>query len=118
LFDNVEFLTDYNWRWNDSAERLDGRDIGVRHATLPFVWAMEILGVLGLALLLRRRQLLIPLVAVYFFAVALVTVSPPRLRAPFDVLTCVAVGCLLAAGGKHLRARQRLRRPESLSPDS
>ena len=66
--------------------------MGVRHATLPFVWVMEILGALGLALMARRGQILVPLVAVYFFAVALVTVSPPRLRAPYDVLTCVAVG--------------------------
>lgn len=117
LFDNVEFLTDYNWRWNDSAERLDGRNIGVRHATLPFVWAMEIIGALGLILLVRRRQVLAPLVAAYFFAVALVTVSPPRLRAPYDVLTCVAVGYLVAALWQRVKGL-RQDAVEVQSPDS
>lgn len=114
LFDNVEFLTDYNWRWNDSAEKLDGRNIGVRHSTLPFVWLMEVLGVLSLALLVRRRQILVPLVAAYFFAVALVTVSPPRLRAPFDVLACVAVGCLLSSAVTYLGTKRTAGRTEEL----
>lgn len=114
VLDNVEFLTDYDWRWSDGAERLDGRNIGVRHVTLPFVWVMEVLGALGLILLLRRGRILVPLVAVYFFAVALVTVSPPRLRAPFDVLTCVAVGYLTTVARDQLRDRWK----RSPSPDA
>jgi 4-amino-4-deoxy-L-arabinose transferase-like glycosyltransferase len=118
LLDNVEFLTDYNWRWDDSAERLDGRNMGVRHATLPFVWATEILGAIGLVLLARRGQVLVPLVALYFFAVALVTVSPPRLRAPYDVLTCVAVGYLATVVWKHFEARRGLSGSKEMHSDA
>jgi 4-amino-4-deoxy-L-arabinose transferase-like glycosyltransferase len=117
LLNNVKYLTDEDWRWNDSAERLDGRNMAVRHATLPFVWLMEILGIAGLILLIRRKQFLVPIVAVYFFAVALVTVSPPRLRAPFDVLACVAVGCLASWAVAYFRTRHRDGRPEELVAD-
>jgi len=94
---NVEFLLDISWQRNDNPERLDGRNLDVRHATLPVVWLLEALAVVGLVRMLRRRDgLLVAVTAGYFIAVALVTVAPPRLRAPFDVLGCVAVGVLVA----------------------
>jgi len=95
--DNLQFLLDISWQTNDVAERLDGRNLAVRHVTLPVIWVLEVLAVIGLVPLLRRRDgLLVAVTACYFIAVALVTVAPPRLRAPFDVLGCVAVGVLVA----------------------
>jgi len=95
--DNLLFVLDISWQTDDDAERLDGRNLAVRHATLPVIWLLEVLALVGLVPLLRRRDgLLVAVTACYFIAVALVTVAPPRLRAPFDVLGCVAVGLLVA----------------------
>lgn len=112
LWQNVRFYTDISWRANDGPERLDGRNIGFRHATLPFVWLVEILGLVGFVLMLRRRLgMLVALTAAYMTAVSLITVSPPRLRAPADVLACVAIGFLVAA------VLRRRRRPEPSAAD-
>jgi 4-amino-4-deoxy-L-arabinose transferase-like glycosyltransferase len=98
LWQNVRYYTDISWRANDNPERLDGRNLAFRHATLPFVWLVEILGLVGFVLLRRRRLgVLVLLTAAYMTAVSLITVSPPRLRAPVDVLFCVAIGVLVAA---------------------
>jgi 4-amino-4-deoxy-L-arabinose transferase-like glycosyltransferase len=97
LIQNVGYLTDFSWHANANAERIDGRNLAVRHATLPFVWLVELAGLAGLVLLVRRRQWLVPIAAAYFFVVALATVSPPRLRAPVDALFCVAVGVLVTS---------------------
>lgn len=110
---NVLFLFDVSWARNDDPERLDGRNLAVRHATLPVVWLLEVLGIVGLVGLVRRRDgLLVAVTAAYFVAVALVTVAPPRLRAPFDVLACVAIGVLVS----RLSRRRRRQDPPEQPP--
>ncbi len=104
---NVLYLSDYYWRTNDRAEGLDGRNIAFRHATLPFVWLVLLLGAAGLWVMRRQRLgALIVLSAAYMTAVSLITVSPPRLRAPLDVLCCIAGGVLIAAVVERIRARR------------
>jgi hypothetical protein len=110
---NVGYLSDYFWHTNDGAEALDGRNIAFRHATLPFVWLVLLLGAAGLWIMRRQRLgAVIVLSAAYMTAVALITVSPPRLRAPLDVLCCVAVGVLVAAVVDRVRARRAAGAPQ------
>lgn len=109
---NVLYLFDYHWRGNDNAERLDGRNITFRHRTLPFVWLVLLVGAVGFVLMRRRRLgVLIVLTAAYMAAVSVVTVSPPRLRAPVDVLCCVGVGVVVA------EIRRRRKRPAASGVD-
>ena len=111
LWQNLRYLFDVSWRANDNPERLDGRNIGFRHATLPFVWAVLLVGAVGFVLMRRRRLGVLALITVvYMIAVSIVTVSPPRLRAPVDVLVCVAVGMVVAA------VLERRKRPEPVAP--
>jgi 4-amino-4-deoxy-L-arabinose transferase-like glycosyltransferase len=106
---NTRRLVDETWSLNDGPERQDGRPIGLRHATLPLVWLVEIAGVVGLVRMTRQArrdyrnrpraegrlgQGLIPLVALYFFVVSILTVSVPRLRAPDDAMLIIAIGVL------------------------
>jgi 4-amino-4-deoxy-L-arabinose transferase-like glycosyltransferase len=110
---NVGYLSDYFWHTNDGAEALDGRNIAFRHRTLPYVWLVLLLGAAGLWIMRRQRLgAVIVLSAAYMTAVSLITVSPPRLRAPLDVLCCVAVGVLVAAVVDRVRARRAARAPE------
>jgi 4-amino-4-deoxy-L-arabinose transferase-like glycosyltransferase len=103
---NLLYLFDVRWRVNDHAERLDGRNIAFRHRTLPFVWLVLIASPVGFALMRRRRLgVLVILTAVYMVGVSVLTVSPPRLRAPYDVLACVAAGVLVAAVQQWRRGR-------------
>ncbi len=105
---NLGYLYDIRWRDNDHAERLDGRDIAFRHRTLVFVWLVLLVGAVGLVLARRSRLGVLALVTVaYMTAVSIITVSPPRLRAPIDVLACVGVGVVVAA-----LVRRRARRAE------
>ncbi len=111
IWSNMRRLVDQPWRLNDGPEAQDGRPLGLRHASLPLVWLVEIAGFVGLIRMTRRarrdyraRQTrdgrlgsgMIPLLALYFFAVSALTVSVPRLRAPDDVLMIIAVGVLAA----------------------
>jgi 4-amino-4-deoxy-L-arabinose transferase-like glycosyltransferase len=106
---NTRRLVDETWSLNDGPERQDGRPIGLRHLTLPLVWLFEIIGLVGLIRMARQArrdyrerpraegrlgQGVIPLVALYFFLVSILTVSVPRLRAPVDVLLIIAIGIL------------------------
>jgi 4-amino-4-deoxy-L-arabinose transferase-like glycosyltransferase len=92
---NVGYLFDVRWRANDNAERLDGRNLALRHLTLPLVWLVTAAGLVGLWSA-RRRPGCGPvwLCAVYFTVVGVATVAPPRLRAPVDVCCCVGVAFL------------------------
>ena len=96
---------------NRPAESADGRNLRLRDLTSPVVVLMVPLGVAGMWLL-RRRAGIGPLViaAVVFSAATLVSVPAPRLRAPLDLVCCIAVGGGLAelAGPA---ARFRLLRP-------
>lgn len=105
LKDNVLFLFDVKWRTNDDAERLDGRDVRLRHLGLPLVWTVTAVGVAGL----RRRAgaWALLLCAVYFPLVGVATVSPPRLRAPLDVCCCVGVGAVASASWSRRVAHRR-----------
>ena len=84
--------------YNVGAETLDGRDLTLRATTLPLVRLVIVAGALALWRL-RRRPGAGPLLlstAVLTFA-SLLSVPAPRLRAPFDVAVCVALGALLGA---------------------
>jgi len=111
--ENLLFLSDVSWGRNDNAEQLDGRNLAVRHAALPLIWLLELAGVAGLAVLVRRSDgVLLVVTAGYFVAVSLVTVAPPRLRAPFDVLACIAIGVLVS------RLSSRRRHERHAEPDA
>ena len=118
---NVRRLVDETWRLNDAPEALDGRPLRLRHLTLPLVWAVEVLGFWGLFRIARgarRRPFperrapgqlgpgVIPLFALYFFVVSVLTVAVPRLRAPVDVLLIAAIGVLGAAVTERWRTRR------------
>lgn len=73
------------------AEELDGRNLTVTSLSLPFFYAVTIFGLLGLWLERRRRGIiLLLLIASYFTMASLLVVAPPRLRAPFDLICCLA----------------------------
>jgi hypothetical protein len=84
-------------RLNDDADRVDGRDETVRDWTL---WAFYPFAVVGtVALWLRRRLPLVGLAgvtAVYFFVVTVAFASPPRLRAPVELMWAIGIGALAA----------------------
>jgi hypothetical protein len=119
---NTRRLVDETWRLNDGPERQDGRPIGLRHATLPLVWLVEIAGLVGLIRMARQArrdyrersrdgrlgQGVIPLIALYFFLVSILTVSVPRLRAPVDALLLIAIGVLADQLWQRRRSRKRL----------
>jgi 4-amino-4-deoxy-L-arabinose transferase-like glycosyltransferase len=108
---NVRRLVDQTWGLNDGPEAQDGRPLGLRHVSLPLVWLVEVVGFVGLLEMTRRaRQAyrarsirdgrlgfgIMPLTALYFFVVSVLTVSVPRLRAPDDAMLIIAVGVLIA----------------------
>jgi 4-amino-4-deoxy-L-arabinose transferase-like glycosyltransferase len=102
--DNVLNYFEIRTAKNEFAERADGRNIGFRRATLPVFYLFLVAGVAGLALNVGNRRLWPGLLIVVQFAVlSLLLVSPPRLRAPFDLMLCVGIGLLAAT------IRQRLR---------
>jgi hypothetical protein len=81
----------------DSAERLDGRNITVRHWALPEFYLFTIGGIAGLVVTWRRRSTILLIAAsLYFTAASLLLLAPPRLRAPFDLINCVGLGLLAA----------------------
>jgi hypothetical protein len=81
----------------DSAERLDGRNITVRHWALPEFYIFTVGGIAGLIVTRRQRHtVLLIAVSLYFTAASLLLLAPPRLRAPFDLINCVGLGLLAA----------------------
>lgn len=91
---------------NDIAERIDGRDPGMRAIGLPIFHLVTVAGLAGLWFT-RREPRWWPMMAIVaqFAALSLLLVAPPRLRAPFDLLMCIGVGLLV----QHVHER-RLRR--------
>jgi hypothetical protein len=83
---------------NDSPESIDGRNLDFRHATLPFFYVVTIAGVIGLWRDRRdaRVQWLAVIVA-QFALLSVLIVSPPRLRAPFDLACAIGAGLLVDA---------------------
>jgi hypothetical protein len=91
---------------NDGPERLDGRNIDFRHATLPLFYVVTLAGIAGLWF--HRRDWRVRLLAVFaaeFGALMILILAPPRLRAPIDVICCIGVGLAVAS----LLARYRER---------
>lgn len=94
---------------NRGPESADGRNLRLRGLTSPVVPLMISAGVAGMWLL-RRRPGIGPLViaAVVFSGATLVSVPAPRLRAPLDLVCCIAVGGGLAElAGPNARFRLR-----------
>ena len=82
---------------NEWAEERDGRDLDVRRATLWTFYLVTAVGWFGLVTRWRDpRVVLLMGTALYFTAGSLVLVSPPRLRAPFDLISCIGVGLAVA----------------------
>jgi hypothetical protein len=81
----------------DSPERLDGRNITVRHWSLAEFYVFTVGGIAGFVVTWRRRNtVLLIAVSAYFTVTSLVLIAAPRLRAPFDLLNCVGLGLLAA----------------------
>lgn len=94
---NSVYLFELDPRSNEAPELLDGRSLRARRLTLPLVYAVTALGVIGLWAVRRRPGAGPLLLAATVLPLAtLVSVAAPRLRAPFDVACCVAVGALAA----------------------
>ena len=101
--------------FNRSAEELDGRNMEVRVATMPFFYIVSIFGVVGL--FVHRRQRLASLaivIALYFMLASLVFVSPPRLRAPIDLMLCIGVGLLVGGLPERSTARGSARESSTI----
>jgi hypothetical protein len=91
---------------NDGPERLDGRNLSVRHWALPEFFLFTVGGIAGLAVTWRRKEtVLLIAVSLYFTATSLILVAPPRLRAPFDLISCIGLGLLAAWWQDHRRRR-------------
>ncbi len=81
----------------DSAERLDGRNITVRHWALPEFYLFTVGGIAGLVVARRQRStVLLIAVSAYFTAASLLLLAPPRVRTPFDLINCIGLGLLAA----------------------
>ena len=110
---NIEQWFELKPGLNRDAERLDGRNLDVRHWTLPLFYLVTIAGLFALVRARRSAAAqLLGLAAVYFTAVSLATIAVPRLRSVFD--GCVAIGAGVALGWLIDRARsvdERVRRP-------
>jgi 4-amino-4-deoxy-L-arabinose transferase-like glycosyltransferase len=82
---------------NENAERSDGHNITVRNVTLPLVYLVTVVGVVGLVRARRRRGAeLLLLESAYFTVVSLAVIAGPRLRAPLDLAAAIGVGLLAA----------------------
>ena len=81
---------------NDTAEALDGRDPTIRQWALPAFYVVSVTGLLGLWRARRHRAtVLLMAAAAYFSLASIVSIAPPRLRAPFDLACCIGVGLLV-----------------------
>jgi 4-amino-4-deoxy-L-arabinose transferase-like glycosyltransferase len=95
---NTGALFELTPRVNGIAEVIDGRNVTVRIWTLPSFYLLTAAGLVGMWRWRREPiGLLIALLAAYFLLSSLVLVAAPRLRAPADLMLCIALG-LLAAG--------------------
>lgn len=103
---NASRLAEIDASYNQGAEQLDGRSLWLRGRTLPLVRITLAAGVIGLWAL-RRRPEAAPLLlaAVVFTLTSILSVPAPRLRAPFDVACCVAIGVLIASAARLLNSR-------------
>lgn len=93
MWRNAQHLFEFTPKFNEWAERVDGRNLDFRTATLWLFYPVTVVGLFGL--IVRRRSpdvLLVGGVAAYFVLGSLVLVSPPRLRSPFDLCCCIGVG--------------------------
>ena len=99
---------------NESAEEDDGRNLTLRHVTLPLFYVVTAAGLVGLWRARRRRGAeLLLLQAGYFTAASLATIAVPRLRAPFDLAAAIGAGVLVA---QLLGQRARDSEPETSTP--
>ena len=93
LYRNATHLFELTPKFNEWAERADGRNLHFRNATLWLFYGVTVVGVFGLVV--SRRDPTVVLVGatgLYFVLGSLVLVSPPRLRSPFDMCCCIGVG--------------------------
>ena len=82
---------------NEFAEFLDGRNLDFRRATLPLFYVVTAVGWFGLIVRRRTPEVLLLIgVGLSFMGSSLFFVSPPRLRAPFDLICCLGVGLAFA----------------------
>jgi hypothetical protein len=105
---NVAELLELSGR-NDGPERLDGRNIDFRHATLPLFYVVTVAGIAGLWLHRRDwRVRLLAVLAAEFAILMILILAPPRLRAPVDVICCIGVGLMVSSlWGRHRGREQR-----------
>ena len=81
---------------NTNPERIDGRNLDVRDATLPLFYVVTVVGAIGLWIGRRTRFVaVLGITAVYFALTSLVFVAPPRLRAPLDLACCVGLAVVV-----------------------
>jgi 4-amino-4-deoxy-L-arabinose transferase-like glycosyltransferase len=81
---------------NESAERVDGRNITFRNVTLPLFYIVTVAGLIGLWRARRQRGAELLLVQAAYFTVASVgVIAVPRLRAPLDLAAAIGVGLLV-----------------------
>jgi len=82
---------------NDAAERLDGRNLPFRYATLWMTWMITAAGVAGLVLTRRTRTTRLLVACALYFTLISIPFSPmaPRLRAPLDVACCIGAAVAL-----------------------
>jgi 4-amino-4-deoxy-L-arabinose transferase-like glycosyltransferase len=83
---------------NREAEQLDGRNMDVRHWTLPLFYVLTGAGVVALVYARRSATAqLLTLAVLYFSVVCILSLAVPRLRSVFDA--CIAVGAGIALAG-------------------
>ena len=90
---NAQHLFEFTPKFNEWAESVDGRNLDFRGATLWSFYVVTVVGMFGLIVRRRSPEVVLVLgIALYFVLGSLVLVSPPRLRAPFDLCMCIGVG--------------------------
>jgi 4-amino-4-deoxy-L-arabinose transferase-like glycosyltransferase len=78
---------------NEFAERIDGRNLDFRRATLAVFYVFLLAGLFGLGTrITEERMWPAYLIVGQFVLLSLLLVSPPRLRAPLDLVLCIGVG--------------------------
>jgi 4-amino-4-deoxy-L-arabinose transferase-like glycosyltransferase len=93
---NLKLFLEISPSGNNSPELLDGRNLELRRRSLPLFYAVTAAGLCGLWLHRRNRALWPAMFIVAQFALlSLLLVSPPRLRAPLDLLMCIGLGLLV-----------------------
>jgi hypothetical protein len=82
---------------NDGAERLDGRCVPFRYATLWLTWTVIGAGLAGLVLARRAPATRLLVLCAMYFTLVSIPFSPmaPRLRAPLELACCVGAGVVL-----------------------